>query len=290
MPQIVTSSRRHSRQNSPHHVPTVVAIIVLCVAGVFCAKHLKRPAGEPSAPKVEPPVPQPIQPVESLTNVVSPQATTNLQPSTSSASTSSPSATNTFVKRPGTMQLPSGKVLTFPTPKEGEFRIIHSHGKMYKCDSEGNWEDVTPKPIFDNSFEECLVGLSVDGGSFIPGMLMGLDEDSVRKMLEKQIVINEDDGEDVVAKKEAVAQMKAVILDYMDGGGKFDDFVMEMYQFSAQERTLKGKGLKRLSELIREGNIDAARAYRDTYDEVLSKQGFSALKLPKGLREALGEE
>ena len=289
MPPVVTNSRRrHSRKNSPHHVPTIVAIVVLCVAGVFCAKYLKRPAGEPSAPKVELPAHQPIQSTESLTNLVPPQATTNLQPSISS--TSSPSATNTFVKRPGTMQLPSGKVLTFPPPKEGEFRIVHSHGKMYKCDSEGNWEDVTPKPIFDNSFEECLVGLSVDGGSFIPGMLMGLDEDSVRKMLEKQIVINEDDGEDVVAKKEAVAQMKAVILDYMDGGGKFDDFVMEMYQFSAQERTLKGKGLKRLSELIREGNIDAARAYRDTYDEVLSKQGFSPLKLPKGLREALGEE
>ena len=76
-----------------------------------------------------------------------------------------------FAKAPGQMQLPDGRVLRFRPPREGEHRIVHSHGRTYRCDHLGNWEDVTPKPVFDNAFEENLIGISVDGGYFMPGML-----------------------------------------------------------------------------------------------------------------------
>ena len=99
-----------------------------------------------------------------------------------------------FQKRPGAMQLPDGRVLTFRPPKEGEFRIVHSHGSTYKCDHLGNWEDVTPKPVFDNSFEEALVGMATTV-NFIPGMLLGLDEKEAIRMLTKPVVVNEGDSE-----------------------------------------------------------------------------------------------
>ena len=112
-----------------------------------------------------------------------------------------------FVKRPGAMQLPDGRILTFKPPKEGEFRIVHSHGSTYKCDHLGNWEDVTPKPVFDNAFEETLVGLATTG-NFIPGMLMGIDYDYAIKMLTKPVVGTPDAPNAIVVKKEAVAAAK----------------------------------------------------------------------------------
>ncbi len=193
-----------------------------------------------------------------------------------------------YVKKPGQMQLPDGRILTFPVPAEGEYRIVHSHGAMYKCDHLGNWEDVTPKPIFDNAFEENLVGLSVEGGSFIPGMLMGLDPKGVEEMLNKPVTVNPDDPEDVVEKKRAVAEMKGMILEYLRQGGTFDQFVMMMREATVQERKAKGTAMRDIVTLLKEGRTEDAAFYRKALDEQLKKEGMPPLKLPSHLDAALG--
>lgn len=210
-------------------------------------------------------------------------------PATSPREARVQAARKSFVKRPGAMLTDDGRVLTFPAPKPGEFRIVHSHGKMYRCDSEGNWEDITPRPLFDNSFEENLVGLSVEGGSFIPGMLMGLETNAIMPLLRRDVVINDDDTEDEKAKKAAVAEMKGVILDYIEQGGTFDQFVMEMRSLTVQERALKAKAYKKVGELINEGKLDEARAYRDTFNAVMDEHGFPPLKYPPSVSAMLGD-
>ena len=193
-----------------------------------------------------------------------------------------------FEKRPGAMQLPDGRILTFRPPKEGEFMIVHSHGSTYKCDHLGNWEDVTPKPVFDNSFEETLVGLATTG-NFIPGVLMGIDYDEAIKMLTKPVVINKDDSEDVVAKKEAVAAAKEAILDYMKDGASLDDFVMEMRKQVVKERALRGMALKEIVASLKEGRAQDAADTRDAANKMLEKDGAPALKLPVHLENAIEE-
>lgn len=193
-----------------------------------------------------------------------------------------------YVKRPGAMQLPDGRVLTFKPPKEGEFRIVHSHGSTYKCDHLGNWEDITPKPIFDNSFEETLVGLATTG-NFIPGMLMGIDYDTAIKMLTKPVIINDDDGEDVIAKKEAVAEAKEAILDYMKDGATLDEFVMEMRKQVVRERALRGMALKEIVASLKEGRVQDAADMRDAANKMLEKDSLPALKLPAHIENAIEE-
>ena len=193
-----------------------------------------------------------------------------------------------FVKRPGAMQLPDGRVLTFAPPKEGEFRIVHSHGSMYKCDHLGNWVDVTPKPIFDNSFEETLVGMATTG-NFIPGMLMGIDYDTAIKMLTKPVVINEGDSEDVIAKKEAVAQAKEAILDYMKDGASLDEFVMEMRKQVVKEKFIRGMALKEIVASLKEGRVQDAADMRDAANKMLEKDSLPALKLPAHIENAIKE-
>ena len=193
-----------------------------------------------------------------------------------------------FVKRPGAMQLPDGRVLTFKPPKEGEFRIVHSHGSTYKCDHLGNWVDVTPKPVFDNSFEETLVGLATTG-NFIPGMLMGIDYDDAIRMLTKPVVVNPDDPEDVVKKKEAVAAAKEAILDYMKDGASLDEFVMEMRKQVVKERFIRGAALKEIVASLKEGRAQDAADMRDAANKMLEKDGAPALKIPAHLENAIEE-
>lgn len=197
--------------------------------------------------------------------------------------------TNGWQKAPGKMLTEDGRELTFPIPKPGEFRIVHTHGKMYKCDSEGNFEDITPKPIFDNSFEECLIGMAIEGGSFIPGMLMGYDENEVRSMLLKVVVINPEDSQDVADKKEAVAYLKADILEYMDKGGTFDDYVMEMRKQSVHERGLKATAIKEIVGMLKKGDDGDAALYCDKVNELFEKQGMRPLKLPSHINRILDD-
>ena len=193
-----------------------------------------------------------------------------------------------FQKRPGARQLPDGRVLTFKPPKEGEFRIVHSHGSTYKCDHLGNWEDITPKPIFDNTFEETLVGLATTG-NFIPGMLMGIDYDDAIKMLTKPVVINPDDPEDVVEKKEAVAAAKEAILDYMKDGASLDDFVMEMRKQVVKERFIRGMALKEIVASLKEGRAKDAADMRDAANKMLENDNLRPMNLPAHIEQAIEE-
>jgi hypothetical protein len=193
-----------------------------------------------------------------------------------------------FEKRPGAMQLPDGRVLTFKPPKEGEFRIIHSHGLMYKCDHLGNWEDVTPKPVFDNAFEETLLGLATRG-DFIPGMLMGIDHKQAIKMLTKPVVINEGYSEEIIAKKEAVAAAKEAILEYMKEGASLDDFVMEMRKQIAKERNIRGTVLKEIIQSLKEGRTQDAADMRNAANIMLERDSLPSIKLPPHIENAIEE-
>ncbi len=293
---IVTTSKRGKSQvaNRKSKIVVIAAVAVLAIVAVYlgaraaCPRQSQPPAVSdtlPSPPKKAPTPAEaaPASPVEQA----QPPSETPQPPAMSPREARIFTATNNYVKKPGQMLTSDGRIITFPVPGPGEFRTVHSHGKVYKCDSEGNWEDVTPRPLFDNSFEENLVGLSIEGGSFVPGMLMGLDTNAIMPLLRRDVVINEDDTDDEKAKKEAVAQMKGVILDYIEQGGTFDQFVMEMRALTVQERSMKGKALKRVVELYKAGKLDEARAYVDSFNSVIDEQGFSPLKLPPHIRTAL---
>ena len=261
---------------------TLAALVVVVGAGLawwlVSRPASTEPAPEPAHGKTAA-VPKPVAPKPAKAGA------TNAQAKAEKPAKPEPPP---FQKRPGAMQLPDGRVLTFRPPKEGEFRIVHSHGSTYKCDHLGNWEDVTPKPVFDNSFEEALVGMATTG-NFIPGMLLGLDEKEAIRMLTKPVVVNEGDSEDVVAKKEAVAQAKEAILDYMKDGATLDEFVMEMRRRSVRERFVRGAALKEIVASLKEGRAQDAADMRDAANRMLEKEDLPALKIPAHIENAIEE-
>ncbi|MBR4617252.1 MAG: hypothetical protein IKO55_16715, partial [Kiritimatiellae bacterium] len=94
---------------------------------------------------------------------------------------------------------------------------------------------------------------------------------------------------DVVAKKEAVAQAKEAILDYMKDGASFDDFVMEMRKKTVQERFIRGTAIKEIVASLKEGRAQDAADMRDAANKMLEKESLPPIKLPERINNAIEE-
>ena len=191
-----------------------------------------------------------------------------------------------FVKRPGAMQLPDGKVLTFPAPKEGEVRKVYAYGHMYECDSKGNFKDVTPRKLFHTAFEGNFLGLAVEDKPFIPAFLKGLDQDEVKKILTKNYEPIGDETEEEWTQLKAYDEMRCAALQYMEEGGTFDDFVDYFANQVKKERQTQAMCLREVMTLYKAGKIAEAKEMAQAAEALKEKEGLKPLKLPPHVREA----
>jgi len=194
-----------------------------------------------------------------------------------------------YMRKPGQMILPNGKVMTFPPPEPGKTHMLVAGGRTWECDSEGNFRDVTPRQLFKTAFEANFLAMSVEGRSFIPTTLTGLDKDDVVAMLTKEYVPIGDETEHELEQLAAYEEMRAAALAYIDEGGDFDDFVADINSFVQAERRIRARSLQKVMMLYKDGRIDEAKAEAATLDDVLVSQGYKPLHLPPQVREAFGE-
>lgn len=188
---------------------------------------------------------------------------------------------------PGRLTLPDGNVLTFPPPPPDKPLSISAQGRVYLADSVGNFVDATPKPVFDDPIEEQMVGISTPGGRFVPGLFLSFPTAAITNMLNREVVIYDDDDEAVKAKKEAVAETKQLMLSYLEAGYSLAEVVMSISDLAEQERAIRTKGIAAIMRMVREGDIEGARKYKETLDEVVAEQQLSPIVLPKRVAEAL---
>lgn len=191
-----------------------------------------------------------------------------------------------FQKRPGAMQLPNGKILTFPPPKEGEIRKVYANGRMYECDHLGNFKDVTKRKLFKTAFELNFLAFAQEGKPYIPVFLKGLEEDEVKKVLLKNYTPIGDETEEEWAELKAYDNMRCAALDYMDQGGKFDDFVDEYAKFDSKQRETRAMGLREIMTLYKEGKVEEAKQMAEAANKLMEKQGFKPVQLPPHVQEA----
>ena len=199
-------------------------------------------------------------------------------------------STNAIIRKPGQMVLPDGQIITFKPPKEGTTTTVFANGKVFECDSEGGFKDVTPKPIFETDFEEQLIGMAVVGKTFIPAFLKGHTSDEIAPILDTPITIYEDDPDDVVATKEAVAEFKEGIKAFLADGGTWNEFVDEVAAVAEEERHYRGMLLQKLSKLLHNGEKEEAQKLYRSFNAIIEEKGFSKIDLPPRLRKRLGLE
>ena len=193
-----------------------------------------------------------------------------------------------FVKRPGALQLPDGKVLTFPAPKEGEIRKVYAYGHMYECDHEGNFRDVTKRQLFNTAFEANFLGLAITDKPFIPAFLKGLDQEDVKKILLKPYEPKGDETEEETEQIKAYDAMRATALQFMEEGGTFDDFVDYFAKQVKNERETNALCLREVMQLYKQGKFDEAKEMAEAANALKRQKGLNDLKLPAHVRERLG--
>ena len=193
-----------------------------------------------------------------------------------------------FVKRPGALQLPDGKVLTFPAPKEGEIRKVYAYGHMYECDHEGNFRDVTKRQLFKTAFEANFLGLANADKPFIPVFLKGLENAEVQKILLKPYELKGDETEEEMAQLKAYDDMRAAALQFMDEGGSFDEFVDYFAQQVKQERETNALCLREVMTLYKQGKLEEAKEMAEAANVLKRQKGLKELKLPAHVKERLG--
>lgn len=192
-----------------------------------------------------------------------------------------------YVKKPGQMQLPDGQILTFPPPKEGEIRKIYAYGHLYECDHLGNFKDVSKRHLFKTAFEENFLAFAQAGKGYIPAFLTGLDEDAVKKMLEKNYTPIGDETDEEKAALKAYDEMRCAALAYMEQGGKFDDFVNEYITFDRKERQAKSVSLQEIITTYLKGDVSGAREIAKAANIMMERNGYRPITLPKEIQEAL---
>lgn len=287
MKQITTRKRRSCPSGAPRLALLVAALVVVVGAAAYLARVGGGERG--GTPRLPGDARQ-----DAATQEDAPQQTTNTDSVAAAQSAAIPpppaavSPTNDYVKKPGRMMLPSGKILTFPPPAEGKTRKVASGGRIYECDSEGNWKDVTPRLLFGTAFEENFLAMSIDGRQFIPAFLLGLDQDEVVAILKKDYVMKGDETDEEMAEVEAYVEMKKAALDYIEQGGTFDDFVSEIVSNVNAERRIRAQGVKAVMALVREGRLDEAIERYNSLNGVLAEKGYKPMRLPSKLRERLG--
>lgn len=191
-----------------------------------------------------------------------------------------------FQKRPGAMQLPNGKVLTFPAPKEGEIRKVYAYGHMYECDHLGNFKDVTPRKLFHTAFEANFLALAVEGKTFIPAFLTGLDQNEVKEILKKNYQPIGDETEEEMAQLKAYDDMRCAALQYMEEGGSFDDFVMDFANYEKKSRETNAMCLREVMTLCKEGKIQEAKEMAKAATKLMEQKGLRPFKLPPHVKAA----
>lgn len=296
MKSVVTSPRRKKSPLSP----LLLVVILLAVAAtayfmkgrVTSSNSLEMPQ-EQLAPAQE-------KPVAVVTSVETNMAERQLAPADKDATLSvgkkKPISkeqerlrANYVYPTPGQAKLPDGFIVTFKVPEEGHtVKFVVDHDR-YVCNPDGTYEIIKYTPIFEDKFEEQMINFAMPGGTFIPFVLLNHTEEELKSMLDREVVINPDDSDDVKEKKQAVAEMKVMIKEYLADGGNFVDFVNEMHKYSKEERKLRTKGLSRVEDLVERGEIDAARAFIKQYNEVLDENNFPPMRLPKRIKEAVGD-
>jgi len=191
-----------------------------------------------------------------------------------------------FVKRPGAMQLPNGKILTFPAPKEGEIRKVYANGRMYECDHLGNFKDVTKRKLFKTAFELNFLAFAQEGKPYIPVFLKGLDEEDVKRMLLKNYTPIGDETEEEWAELKAYDNMRCAALQYMEEGGSFDDFVMDFANYEKKSRETNAMCLREVMTLCKEGKIQEAKEMAEAATKLMEQKGLRPFKLPPHVKAA----
>lgn len=187
---------------------------------------------------------------------------------------------------PGKIALPNGRQLRFKLPPEGEVRTLHSGGKLFEIDSEGNVVDISPVPLFKEPIENHLLNV-VEGKTVFPFVIENLKEEDIIHICSAPTYLEEGDDEATIARRESVASAKQYVLEQVAAGMTAKEAIKEITAFDDEKRKLVGECRADLFALIRDGDIESARQYRADIAAWMKEKGYGDLEIPARYQKSL---
>lgn len=140
-----------------------------------------------------------------------------------------------------------------------------------------------PRPVFDNASDQiiAMAASGAESGSVMPPMPMmnNADEEFI-KSLEREIVINDDDPDEVKSLKKNVMAIREEIRQLMNEGHSFADVIREHRDIVNHGVEMRREATRTIKEFVDGGDREAAKECLEKVNEVLAGMGIQGVEMP----------
>lgn len=270
MPSIVTNSHhgKNSKFNTISIVIALVLLLVACLVVFFRYKKTSLPSAKPIAMKdllFLAPDEKTEEQIESKH-----ETPVNIE---NEVQSSLPKDKNTSAKKNNVSE---AQGINQPPPENYQVYDPTEKAKIIKA--------------FDSNTERIISGLANTKRGFIPPPMFNLPmQENVMEILDKEIVIYEDDDDKIAQAKENCALLKEELKKYIAEGGTPESFLSWYHnELSKDYNTWKDSQMY-IVQLMKEGMVTEAEEYLEKANEELTKAGIRNVTIPENLRK-LGEK
>ena len=141
-----------------------------------------------------------------------------------------------------------------------------------------------PPPMFSNTVQNLILPYIEPAADVIP--FGPIKDEEAREAIDKEIVFNFDDPDDILEKKQFVKETLQDLKKYMDAGGHAVDFFENLDHRQQLEHTAVMSCREEVRKLRDEGgDYEGAAAALEKYNEYLTGKGLPPLRMrtyPKG--------
>ncbi len=146
-----------------------------------------------------------------------------------------------------------------------------------------------PPAVFDNASDQLIATalLGEASGAHMPPLPISdkIDADFAES-LNKEIVINESDTQEIKDLKKLVMETRREILARMEKGGKtFSEVLLEHRREVNDNNAFRGEARVQLQALVDEGAAEDAAAYLEKVNDLFDKNGIERLEMPLSREE-----
>jgi hypothetical protein len=117
-----------------------------------------------------------------------------------------------------------------------------------------------------------------DSPFFLPKLSQ---KENIAEILERDLVVYDDDTEDKIQAKANVAQAKLMLKEYIAKGGKPEDFLQYFHSALLEANREWKDAQKQVSTMMQSGDYEEARAYAEEANKRLAEKGIKPVVGPK---------
>lgn len=271
---IITSSRRRKGKNSPHILPAVASVIVLCALAIIYMKlsrHAHVSGNMPVAVATSAATTEVTTPADTSPTMEAPHATTSQTAQPIAEATMATSAQSASIEQP------VANTETETEVKEAVKRPQHFRGEaerllaMAMSVEPGTQIPPLPLPTISAESTDEEINAAVE-------MEEGLKRDLVAAMTNDIVVYDTDDAK-MVETKEAVAEAKAQLAEILKSGGSITDAIKEYEAHINEGAKIRSEVLVKITpEVDAIEDDEKALEYVEAVNEALKKEDIPPIK------------